>query len=62
MMITVNRFLPNRFLPGLDTAMSALFNADVITFTFIPPPYFSIYILLAHSTTFLMSQVGAKRS
>lgn len=51
MMITVNRFLS-----GLDTAMSALFNADVITFTFIPPPYFSIYILLAYST-FLMSLV-----
>ena len=51
MMITVNRFLS-----GLDTAMSALFNADVITFTFIPPPI-SIYILLAHSTTFLMSLI-----
>lgn len=38
MMITVNRFLS-----GLDTAMSALFNADVITFTFIPPPLF-LYI------------------
>lgn len=45
MMITVNRFLS-----GLDTAMSVLFNADVITFTFIPPtpPPISLYISYLH--------------
>ena len=48
MMITVNRFLS-----GLDTAMSALFNADVITFTFVslPPPYFYIYIYIYPTCT-----------
>ena len=43
MMITVNRFLS-----GLDTAMSALFNADVITFTFISPPPLFLYIYISY--------------
>ena len=47
MMITVNRFLS-----GLDTAMSALFNADVITFTFVSlPPPISIYIYIYPTCT-----------
>ena len=39
MMITIDRFLSD-----LDTAVSALFNADVM-FTFIPPLFLYIYYL-----------------
>ena len=54
MMITIGRFLSD-----LDTAVSALFNADVM-FTFIPP-YFYIYPTCTYST-FLMSLLPFGRS
>ena len=53
-MITIGRFLSD-----LDTAVSALFNADVM-FTFIPP-YFYIYPTCTYST-FLMSLLPFGRS
>ena len=53
-MITIDRFLSD-----LDTAVSALFNADVM-FTFIPP-YFYIYPTCTYST-FLMSLLPFGRS